>query len=119
MVSQLAQKIGRLPEQFSEGKKSTSRILEEAGFPETREQLKVDEVEEVLRTEPKLVDLWWRRARDQRLSGGWGLERSDGIYQVRNFTDRQTFSLKSRVRACAEFVVRYVKFIGDIQAKSR
>jgi hypothetical protein len=119
MVSQLAREIGHVPEQYDHGNRSTACLLEEAGFPDARGKVQVDEVEDVLRREPYLIDLWLRRSRDQRYAGGWGIEHAGDDYRVRSFADKTVLGWKDRTRACAEFVARYVQFIGEVQARSR
>ncbi len=118
MASQIAQTIGHMPEQYAKGGKSTARILEQAGFPAARDRVRVDDVEEVFRREPYLVDLWLRRAHDQRYAGGWSIECTDDCYRVRRFGDKTVLTLRDRTRACAEFAARYVRFIGDMQARA-
>jgi hypothetical protein len=119
MVSQFARKIGHVPERYAHSNRSTARLLEEAGFPEARGAVRVDEVEDVLRHEPYLIDLWLRRSHDQRYAGGWGIERTGDHYRVRSFADKTASAWKGRTRACAEFVARYVQFIGEVQARAR
>ena len=113
MCRQLAEQIGTIPERFDAGNKSTARLLKDAGFPQRRSDLSVDEIEDVFRQSPRLTDQWLRRGSEQRLAGGWGIEHEDGAYRVRSFADGQSEIEHDRFRACALFVVRYVRFIGD------
>jgi hypothetical protein len=77
----------------------------------------VEEVETVLKRRPRLADLWLARCHDQLLAGGWGIEHRADHWRIQNFSDHRHLDVKDRTRACAEFVVRYVGFIGEIQAR--
>jgi hypothetical protein len=71
-----------------------------------------------------LADLWLKRSRDQRIAGGWGIEQDHGVYRIHRFTSSgfsagKPIVLRDRIRACAEFVVRYVSFIGEVLARTR
>jgi hypothetical protein len=119
MVSQLAQKVGHLPQQYDRENKSTAALLKEAGFLEPRAAVSVEEMEQLLRDEPDLVRLWLRRGGDQRFAGGWGIEQIGREYRVLNFGDGRSLSFRDRMQACAEFVVRYVGFISRARAGRR
>lgn len=114
MPLELAEKVSHVPDTYNKGNKSTARLLKEAGFPANRRALSVDEVEDVLRREPGLADLWFKRGTDQRIVGGWGIEKEGGEYRVQSYSDGQCVHCQDRCRACAEFVVRYVTHIGDV-----
>jgi hypothetical protein len=117
MCRKLAEQISTIPERFDAGNKSTALLLKEAGFPQRRDDLSVEEVEDVFRQSPGLADQWLRRGSEQRLTGGWGIERENGAYRVRSFADGHSEIEHDRLRACALFVVRYVHFIGDVLAR--
>ena len=119
MVSQIARKIGHIPEQYESGNNSTALLLDAAGPPDRRAEVSVEEMEQVLRDAPDLTRLWLRRGGDQRFSGGWGIEHTGRDYKLLNFGDGRSQSFRDRVRACAEFVVHYVRFIGEAQARLR
>jgi hypothetical protein len=113
----LAEKISEVPKLYAEGNKSTARLLKDFGFPEKREAVTVEEIEAVLKRRPRLADLWFKRCHDQLLAGGWSIERRDDHWRIQNYSDHRHLEVKDRTRACAEFVVRYVAFIGDLQAR--
>jgi hypothetical protein len=113
----LAENISEVPKLYAEGNKSTARLLKDFGFPEQRQAVTVEEVEAVLARRPRLADLWFKRGRDQLLAGGWSIERRDDHWHIQNYSDHRHLDVKDRTRACAEFVVRYVAFIGDLQAR--
>ena len=117
MSLELAEKISEVPKLYVEGNKSTARLLEEVGFPEKRGCVTAEEIETVLKRRPHLAELWLARCHDQLLAGGWGIEHRDDHWRIQNFSDSRHLDVKDRIRACAEFVVRYVGFIGDIQAR--
>jgi hypothetical protein len=119
MTSQLAQNVSQVPKVFEATNKSTACILKDFGFPDTQDDLTVDEVEDILRRDPHLADLWFERASDQRLSGGWGIEADKSGFRVQSYSNGHCLHHHDRCRACAEFVVRYVKFIGDVIARRR
>jgi hypothetical protein len=83
------------------------------------QQLTVADVEEVLAKKPKLADRWLKRGHDQRLVGGWGLERDRAQYVLRDFGSRMRIVEKNRAHAIAEFVVRYVDFIAKVLNRYR
>ena len=114
MTSQLAQKISEVPELYDKGDESTATLLKETGFLEAPDELRVDDVEEVLSQKPKLADRWLERGQDQRLVGGWGIEREHGQYRVQSFGSGMHMLEKDRLHATSEFIVRYVRFIGDV-----
>ena len=119
MCRLLAEQISQIPERFDAENKSTALILKEAGFPQRRSDLSVEEVEDVFRRSPRLTDKWLRRGSEQRLAGGWGIERENGSYRVQSFADGHSEIEHDRFRACALFVVRYVNFIGDALSKAK
>jgi|SRR5215469_6277680 len=119
MTLTLAEKVSEVPKLFEEGNKSTARLLRDVGFPDKRNDVTVDEIETILKQRPRLTDLWLRRCRDQLLAGGWGIEREKDHWRIQNFSDHRHLEVKDRIRACAEFVVRYVAFIGDMQARTQ
>jgi hypothetical protein len=114
MSSELAEQVGHLPEAYADGNKSTAQLLLDAGLLEKRRTLSVDEVEDVLKREPRLANLWLKRAKDQRLAGGWSIDCGKDEYRVQNYADGKSVVVRNRLRACAEFIVRYVSFIGDV-----
>ena len=118
MCRQLAEQISKIPERFDASNKSTALLLKEAGFPQRRSDLSVEEVEDVFRHSPKLADQWLKRGSEQRLAGGWGIENENGTYRVQSFADGHSEIEHDRFRACAVFVVRYVHFIGDMLART-
>jgi hypothetical protein len=109
-------KVSHVPEAYSDSDKSTAMLLREAGLPRAQAQLKVDDIEKALREEPRLVELWMRRARDQRLAGGWGLEKCPGEYRVMGYAQQGQIVVHDRPRAIAEFIARYVAFIDQVLA---
>ena len=117
MAWELAERIVHMPKTFAAGNKSTACLLREAGFPQARKDLSVAEVEQVLEREPELADLWLERGHDQRAAQGWGIEGSSGDYQLVHFADGHREQEKNRLHATAEFVVRYVGFIGDVMRR--
>lgn len=119
MTTQLAENVSRVPKLYEAGNKSTACLLKEFGFPDARDQLSVEDVEDILKNDPQLADLWFERATDQRPVGGWGLESDTSGFRVQNYANGDVLHHHDRCRACAEFVVRYVKFIGDVIAKNR
>jgi len=117
MSSEIAEQVSLVPQLYKTGRKSTAALLKDLGFPQTRHSLSVDDVEDVLRRHPPLADLWLQRAADQRYAGGWGIERGNGIYRVHGYSDQGAVTVQDRTRACAEFVVRYTYFIGEVLAR--
>lgn len=119
MASELAEEISEVPQLYEQGAKSTARLLRDSGFPEKRDALHVEEVEAALRRRPRLAELWLAHRGAQRLAGGWGLEHEDGHWLIQNYSDHRQLVVQDRIRACAEFVVRYVDVIAEVQVRSR
>jgi hypothetical protein len=119
MASELAEKISRVPHLYETGNKSTACLLKDAGFPEMKNALSVEDIETIFKQEPHLAELWLKRGSDQRIAGGWGIEGKNGEYRVQSFADGHCLHVPDRCRACAEFVVRYVSFIGEVLARTR
>ena len=113
-MSKMAEKISRIPRRFEQCDCSTAALLEETGFLEAPERLTVEEVEQVLEQEPDLADDWLERGRDQRMTGGWGIEREHDKYCVRSFAGGGAFTEEDRLHATAQFVVRYLGFMGEV-----
>lgn len=114
MASRLAQKISEVPELYDRTDRSTATLLKETGFLDAPQALKVEDVQEALSREPKLAERWLERGQDQRLVGGWGIERERGQYRVQSFGSGMHMLESDRLRATSEFIVRYVRFIGDV-----
>ena len=89
------------------------------GFPITGQSVSVERVAQALKQEPRLAELWLERGHDQRFAGGWGLKQDGGHYCVHNFSDGTSLWFDDRWHSCAEFVVRYVKFIGEVLERAR
>jgi hypothetical protein len=117
MSLELAERISQVPQLYEAGTKSTAALLIDTGYMENRQSLSVEEVEVALRRAPQLAKLWLKRAKDQRLSGGWGLDCEGAQYRVQSYADGKYLLVRDRLRACAEFIVRYVGFIGDVLAR--
>jgi hypothetical protein len=117
MTMELAERVAHLPETFDHSEKSTAALLREAGFPQAEADLEVEEVQAVLEKEPDLARLWLQRGHDQRAARGWGIEHADRNYRLVRFADGRSVPLRDRLRACAEFAVRYVRTISDVMAR--
>jgi hypothetical protein len=121
----LAQRISEVPDIYANSNRSTAAILKETGYLERPQVLTVGDVEEALAQDPNLTELWLERGMDQRLAGGWGIERDHhGQYRIQSYASGRHLLEKDRLHACAEFIVRYVGFIGEVvrrhqQARTR
>lgn len=113
-MSGLAEKVTEIPRRFEQSDCSTAALLKETGFLEEPDRLKVEDVERVLERKPDLADDWLERGRDQRLAGGWGIECDRGKYCIHSFAGGGTLAEPDRLRATAEFVVRYLGFMGEV-----
>ena len=117
MTSQLAEKIAHLPERFEETNCSTARLLAETGYLERPQDLTVEDLEEALARKPALMDAWLDRGHDQILAGGWGIEGDGEEYRVQSFDGGGELVVHSRVRATAEFAVRYLDVIAGVMRR--
>ena len=115
----LAESISEVPELYEEGNESTARLLSKSGYLDAPQALTVEDVEQALSRRPELADRWLERGNDQRLAGGWGIECDHGQYRVQSY-DGGTYLLEhKKLHAVAEFIVRYVAFIGDVLSRHR
>jgi hypothetical protein len=119
MTSQLAEKVAHLPERFEETECSTARLLAETGYLDRPQDLKVEDLEEALAREPALTEAWLDRGHDQRLAGGWGIECEGESYHVQSFDGGGELVMRNRVRATAEFAVRYLSVIAAVMRHQR
>ncbi|HEY2008724.1 MAG TPA: hypothetical protein VGH23_07045 [Rhizomicrobium sp.] len=115
----LAEKISEMPEAYERGDESTARLLLHSGYLDSPQALTVEDVEEALKRHPELADRWLERGRDQRLVGGWGIECDHGQYKVQNYAGGRALVEKKKLHAVAEFIVRYVRFVGDVLSRYR
>lgn len=116
-ISDLAERVSEIPRRFEQGDCSTAALLEETGFLEAPERLTVQDMEQALEHDPKLADDWMERGRDQRLTGGWGIEREQGKYCVRSFAGGGAWLEEDRLHATAQFAVRYLRFMGEVMRR--
>jgi hypothetical protein len=115
----LAEKISEMPELYERGDESTARLLLRSGYLDSPQALTVEDVEEALRRHSDLADRWLERGRDQRLAGGWSIECDHGQYRVQSYAGGSALVEKKKLHAVAEFIVRYVRFIGDMLSRHR
>ncbi len=116
----LAERISEVPELYEEGNESTARLLSKSGYLDAPQALTVEDVEQALSRHPELADRWLERGRDQRLAGGWGIECDHGQYAgCKAMPAAVRWSSASKLHAVAEFIVRYVAFIGDVLSRHR
>jgi len=119
MIPARLRKIVALPEEYARRDRSTGCLLQDMGFPEARGLLKTEDVAQILKEEPRLAPLWIRRGKDQRYAGGWGIECLSGLSRVVSYGDGRAGAWeKDQSKAVAEFIVRYLGFIGDVQMRS-
>jgi len=110
----LAEKVSEVPDLYDKENKSTACLLRDIGFLDAPQPLKVEAVEDALKHHPRLADRWLERVRDQRLTGGWGIECDHGQYRVQSFSSGSHLMERAKLHAVAEFVVRYVGFIREV-----
>lgn len=115
----LAEQISEMPEQYERGDESTAQLLLHTGYLDTPQALTVNDVEEALTRHPELVDRWLERGHDQLLAGGWGIECDHDAYKVKSYSSGRTLVEEKKLHAVAEFIVRYVRFIGDVLSRYR
>ena len=115
----LAETISEVPELYEEGNESTARLLSKSGYLDAPENLTVEDVEHALERQPELADRWLERGHDQRLVGGWGIECDHGRYKVQSYADGGQLVERKKLHAVAEFIVRYVAFMGDTLSRYR
>jgi hypothetical protein len=119
MASQLAEKVAHLPERFARSDCSTARLLAETGYLDRPQDLKVEDLEQALAREPALTEAWLDRGHDQRLAGGWGIACEGEDWHVQSFGGDGELVVRDRVRATAEFAVRYLRVIAGVMRHQR
>jgi hypothetical protein len=117
MHSEVAEKICHIPVVFDATDCSTAQLVERSGLRDVPDALTEPEVEEILREEPKLADLWLERAGDQRLVGGWVMDCKGRSYYLKNFKSGRDCTFADRYKACAAFVVHYIDLIRHVLDK--
>ncbi len=101
MTAQIAEQVTEVPERFESSDRSTACLLEDAGFPELRQDVSVEDVLEVLKEKPELIDMWLERGQDQRLAGGWGIECEGESYRIQCYSGDEHLVVKDKARAVA------------------
>jgi hypothetical protein len=115
--SQLAERIGHLPQAYDASECSTATLIKQAGYLESPDGLDVEGMEEILHDEPGLIEDWLKRWGDQRIAGGWVMDCEGKAYRLKNFDSGKSFLIEEKEKAFAEFIVRYVRRIGRVIAK--
>jgi len=115
----LAERISEVPERYEAGNESTASLVSRTGYLDAPAALTVADVEQALARHPELADRWLERGHDQRLIGGWGIECDHDQYRVQSYADGRHLLERKKLHAVAEFVVRYVAFIGDVLRRDR
>jgi len=113
----LAQRVSEVPDAYEHSNLSTIQLLAQTGYMDRPQSLTVGDVEQALKEDPGLAELWLERGRDQRLAGGWGIEHEGDHYRVQNYASGEHLLEPDRMRACAEFIVRYVGFIQQAMTR--
>lgn len=117
MSFKMARQVSRLPVTYETSDKSTAGLLRDVAHPDALRELSEAHIAQVLTAEPELMDLWFKRGTDQRMSGGWGVEGTDGDYRVQSFAGSECLNFHDRAQACAAFIVRYVSYISTIASR--
>lgn len=107
-----------LPATYAQSEKSTARLLRDVAHPDALREISESQIAQVLRADPQLIDLWFARGSDQRISGGWGVEGAEDDYRVQSFSDGVCLHFGDKVEACAAFVIRYVSHIAHRSVSS-
>jgi hypothetical protein len=115
----LAERVSEVPERYEKSDESTAHLLSDTGYLDAPQTLKVEDVEQALEHHPGLADHWLERGHDQRLTGGWGIECDHGQYRVQSYANGRYLLERQKLHAVAEFIVRYVGFIGDVLNRHR
>jgi hypothetical protein len=113
----VTEEIAQIPEHYQSSPCSTASLIEESGLLDRPEALTTNGVEGVLRDHPDWVEQWMARGGDQRIAGGWVLECEGERYRLKDFSTGKSAFFDDRYRACAQFVVRYVRRIADIMRR--
>ena len=110
----LIAKLCALPVHFKSRRDvSVDQLVGESGYHVDPEALSVEAVSAHLREHPELVEVWLAYSEDKRTSSGWYIVPGPGdTFEVAFYPEGERLSMKGRVHACAEFIVREVRSIA-------
>ena len=74
--------ICRFPRLYSQEGLSPREIVKKSGYWEFRDEISIADIEDEIRSDPELIDLWIRFTDDKRWTPGWGLGREDEGFRV-------------------------------------
>lgn len=107
-----------MPVRFhARGDVSVLRLVDESGYRDSPAALTVNAVSAYLAQHSGLVDAWLGYSSDKRVLSGWYFtERSADKFVVGylgNHPNGGEFTFSDRIRACAEFIIREVRWIAE------
>lgn len=95
---------------------SLRQLIEESRYCDLRPKIEASDLEDVLRTEPQLVEDWLAYSEDKRTSGGWAFGPSHNEGWTVYVPGGEPKSFAASAAACAEYVLRELDFWAAIGA---
>ncbi len=86
---------------------SLQQLVAKSGYFDASQELSATAVEGRLRSDPWLVDQWFRFCEDKRTSAGWYVVEDNHRFVVGQ-VGGQSIVFADRVAACAEYIVREI-----------
>lgn len=111
-VAEVVTAVCRLPIDFRRGNVSARNLVRRSGYLGARREVTVERLTERLATDADLVDAWLTWSEDNRSTPAWYIESlGAGAFEVGYYDHGRTSQVvfDDRIRACAEYVRRYLE----------
>jgi hypothetical protein len=100
------------------GAPSVQALLEASSYRAVRGGLDVAQLEDVVESQPQLVEDWLRYSEDKRTSGGWAFYPEGEAWVVSQPFPNQGASVERRYSrasaACAEYILAELDYWADV-----
>lgn len=114
-INKTVDRVIHIPYDFHHKNKSVYALLSESGYFELHDQVNQNEIIEVLKIHPHLVNEWLQWSEDKRTNEGWYFTKGDdGKCFVGHYPEGKEFEeIKSSDEfiACAAFIKREIENI--------
>lgn len=118
MISDIVDKIIKIPQAYKADNKSAYALLKESGYFENYEDITVDLLKHELIKKPEVVDDWLLWSADKRSNGWYILEDFKDGHQVGAYVDKEWITEKRYTdlsEACAHFIKMEIEDIRKIK----
>ena len=107
-IDEVLEAIVRIPHDFSKGNTSEYLLLQESGYFKFYKQIHAEDIKEILKKHPHLIDEWLRWSDDNRSSTKWYFTKGeDGKCFVGYWPDGKEFeeiNTSDEFYACSIFI---------------